>query len=192
LVKLYSTTTLTLNATNTYSGATIVSNGMLKVANTGSLSTNTALTVVGTGAAVNLNGKEQSCVSVGGAGFVTNGTLTVTAALYPGGSNTVGTLTLGNLTLAPDSVVYWDYATGAGDTNKVLGIATLPSSATVQVNASGTLPTRSVLFDCGSIVAPPGGVGGWTVEGSPQKAKVVLAGNQVHLVVLNGTLISVF
>jgi autotransporter-associated beta strand protein len=183
--------TLSLYGTNTYSGPTIISNGTLKVINAGSLSTNTALTVVGSGSAVNMNGKTQACVSVGGTGFVTNGTLTVTSALYPGGSNSVGTLTLGNLTLATGSTVHWDYATGAGDTNKVLGIATLPVSATVQVNASGTLPSRAVLFDCGSIVAP-GGVGGWTVEGIPQKAQVVLVGNQVHLVVLKGTLISVY
>jgi autotransporter-associated beta strand protein len=189
LVKRYSTYTLTLNATNTYSGATIVSNGILKVTNTGSLSTNTALTVVGTNSIVNMNGKEQSCISVGGAGFVTNGTLTVTSALYPGGSNTVGTLTLGNLTLAAGSVVHWDYDGAAGDTNKVLGTATLPSSATVQVNASGTLPSRAVLFDCYSLVAPSG-VAGWGVAGALPNSYVKVEGTQLLLINIKGTLIS--
>ena len=191
LVKRYSTYTLTLNATNTYSGTTIVSNGILKVANTGSLSTNTALTVVGTNSIVNMNGKEQSCISVGGSGFVTNGTLTVTSALYPGGSNTVGTLTLGNLTLAAGSVVYWDYDGASGDTNKVLGTATLPSSATVQVNASGTLPSRAVLFDCDSIVATSG-VSGWTVAGALPNSFVKVEGTQLLLINIKGTMISFY
>jgi autotransporter-associated beta strand protein len=191
LVKRYSTYTLTLNATNTYSGATIVSNGILKVTNTGSLSTNTALTVVGTNSIVNMNGKEQSCISVGGAGFVTNGTLTVTSALYPGGSNTVGTLTLGNLTLAAGSVVHWDYDGATGDTNKVLGTATLPASATVQVNTSSTLPSRAVLFDCGSIVAPLG-VAGWTVAGALPNSFVKIEGSQLLLITIKGTVISFY
>lgn len=191
LVKLYSAITLTLNATNTYSGATIISNGILKVTNTGSLSTNTALTVVGANSVVNMNGKAQSCISVGGTGFVTNGTLTVTSALYPGGSNTVGILTLGNLTLAADSVVHWDCDAGVGDTNKVLGTANLPSSATVQVNASGTLPSRAVLFDCDSIVATSG-VSGWTVTGALPNSFVKVEGTQLLLINIKGTMISFY
>jgi autotransporter-associated beta strand protein len=189
LIKRFAAYTLTLNATNTYSGSTIVSNGTLKVTNTGSLPTNTALTVVGTNSIVNMNGKEQSCISVGGSGFVTNGTLTVTSALYPGGSNSVGTLTLGNLTLSTGSTVNWDYDAGIGDTNKVLGTASLPSSATVQVNASGTLPSRAVLFDCDSIEAP-GGVGGWTVKGALPNSFVKVEGSQLLLITIKGTMIS--
>jgi hypothetical protein len=147
--------------------------------------------VVGAGSAVNLNVKTQACVSVGGTGFVTNGTLNVTAALYPGGSNSVGTLTLGNLILATGSKVYWDYATGVGDTNKVLGTATLPVSATVQVNASGPLPSRAVLFDCGSLVAPSG-VAGWTVTGARPNSRVLIQGNQLLLLSSSGTMISLF
>jgi autotransporter-associated beta strand protein len=182
--------TLTLTGTNVYSGATAVYGGTLKVSNAGSLSTNTALTVVGTNSVVNLNGKAQSCVSVGGTGFVTNGTLTVTSALYPGGSNSVGTLTLGNLTLATGSKVYWDYDGGSGDTNKVLGTASLPSSATVQVNASGTLPSRAVLFDCRSIEEAPGGVAGWTVTGALPNSFVKVEGSQLLLIIPKGTMIS--
>ena len=182
------TYSLTFNATNTYSGVLIVSNGTLKVANPGSLSTNSSL-LVASGGSVDMNGKTQACVSVGGTGFVTNGTLNVTAALYPGGSNSVGTLTLGNLILATGTTVHWDYDGGAGDTNKVLGTATLPASATVLVNASETLPSRAVLFDCDSIEAP-GGVGGWTVKGTLPNSFVKVEGSQLLLITIKGTVIS--
>jgi autotransporter-associated beta strand protein len=180
--------TLTLTGTNVYSGTTAVYGGTLKVSSARSLSTNTALSVA-SGSAVNLNATTQTCVSVGGTGFVTNGTLTVTEALYPGGSNTVGTLTLGNLTLAADSVVHWDYDAGVGDTNKVLGTATLPSSATVQVNASGPLPSRAVLFDCDSLVAPSG-VTGWVVAGALPNSFVKVEGTKLLLITIKGTMIS--
>jgi hypothetical protein len=103
----------------------------------------------------------------------------------------VGTLTLGNMTLAADSVVYWDYATGVGDTNKVLGTATLPASATVRVNASETLPSRAVLFDCYSLVAPLG-VAGWAVAGALPNSFVKVEGTQLLLINIKGTMISFY
>ena len=183
--------TLTLSSTNTYGGATIVSSGLLTVSNEASLPTNTALTVM-SNAFVNLNGHTQTVASVSGFGLVSNGWLNVTSALYPGGSNTVGTLTLANLTLAEGLTIYWDYGPGGTDTSLVPGVANLPASATVVVGGSGAIPSTGVLFQCGTLSAP-GDVAGWKVVGLVNShARVIRAGNQVQLLIQsNGTVLTV-
>ena len=171
--------TLILSGANSYTGATTVNNGMLTVSNVVSMPITTALRVQDN-ALVNLNGHTQSVASVGGAGQVSNGWLKVTSALYPGGGSAVGTLTLTNLTLSENSTIYWDYGAGGTDTNRVLGVANLPTNATVVVSGSGTTPSAGVLFLSGTNVAP-GGVTGWTVTGAVQ-GKVIQNGNRVELV----------
>jgi len=53
-----------------------------------------AAVCVDAGAALDLGGTAQTAAAVGGCGAVSNGTLTVTDTLAPGGTNAVGTLTL--------------------------------------------------------------------------------------------------
>ncbi len=59
----------------------------------GSLPTGTVVMVDG-GAVLDLNGNAQTLAGVSGSGVISNGTLTVSGTIAPGGSNTVGTLTL--------------------------------------------------------------------------------------------------
>jgi hypothetical protein len=54
----------------------------------------TAGVTVDAGATLDLGGLVQSLASLGGRGLVTNGALTVTGTVSPGGTNAVGTLTL--------------------------------------------------------------------------------------------------
>ena len=86
-------TLASLNAANTYSGNTTVSNGTLKVTYDNLLPAGTTLAVAG-GAVADFNGTSQTVASVTGGGLVTNGTLTVTGLVMPGGTNAVGTLTV--------------------------------------------------------------------------------------------------
>jgi autotransporter-associated beta strand protein len=87
--------TLTLLNTNTYSGATSVEAGALKLG----FATNTLLAGgsawISSNAVLDINNKVQSLASLGGSGTVTNNSLlTVAGAVVPGGTNSVGTLTL--------------------------------------------------------------------------------------------------
>jgi len=157
---------------------------------TGSLPTNTPLSLAG--GVLDLGGVTQTVASVSsGTGVVSNGTLNVTSALYPGGVDTAGTLTVDNLSLVSGASLYWDYGTGGADTVSVLGTATLPANATVRVHATAALPERVTLFECGSINAPSD-VSGWTVVGGRSNSHVVIQGNLVQLVSHKGTLILIF
>jgi fibronectin-binding autotransporter adhesin len=70
--------TLTLAGTNTYSGATLVREGTLRAGAAEAFSPNSA-TTVGAGAALDLNGFDQTVGSLAGAGQVTFGGATLTA-----------------------------------------------------------------------------------------------------------------
>jgi hypothetical protein len=159
-------------------------------ASSGSLPSGTALSLAGSGV-LDLVGGSQAVASVAGSGIVSNGTLSVTSALYPGGENVAGTLTLNNLTMASGASLYWDYGTGGEDKVSVTGTATLSANATVRVTATASLPDRVTLFECGSINAPSG-VSGWTVVGGRTNSRVVIQGNLVQLVSPKGTLIQIF
>jgi autotransporter-associated beta strand protein len=68
--------------------------GIIQCVSSNLLATSATVTVA-TGAALDLAGKSQTITSLSGGGLVTNGTLTVNnGTITPGGSNTVGTLTL--------------------------------------------------------------------------------------------------
>jgi autotransporter-associated beta strand protein len=155
-----------------------------------SLPTNTALSLAG--GLLDLNGVTQTVASISsGTGVASNGTLMVTAALYPGGLNSTGTLKVANLVLSEGAAIDWDYATGNSDTILVQETLSLPTHATVYVRSTEALPPRVTLFESGGIVAP-GGVGAWTVSGGKPSSRVVLNGNNVQLLTSYGTLISVF
>ena len=186
------TSALILSGTNTYSGPTIVSQGLLTVSKVVSLPTNSPLTVA-SNAFVNLSGNTQTVVSVSGSGMVSNGWLKVTSAMYPGGSNTIGTLTIPNLTLAENSTIYYDYLDGATDTNLVLGSAILPANATVRVSGSGKLPATSVLFYVNGTNFVSGIIPGWTVSGiDGWNLRVRQQSNEIQLLALpKGTIVSI-
>ena len=117
--------TLTLSGnSNTYSGNTVVSGGVLNVTNTSGSATGTS--------AVALNGGTLT-----GAGIIT-GTVTAAAAgiITPGtvtaGSAGSGVLTLGNLTLANGTTINYGLVAGNATANYIsTGILTLPGSGTV-------------------------------------------------------------
>jgi fibronectin-binding autotransporter adhesin len=164
LIQSRTNSVLILSGTNTYSGPTTVSAGALKVSNVVSLPTNTALTVLDN-ALVDLNAHTQTVASVAGCGSVGNGWLNVASALYPGGSNAVGTLTVTNLALAENSTIYWDFGSAGSDTNRVLGRVNLPTVATVRVSqVGGVVPSGGVLFSAGSLGGATN-LSGWTVSG---------------------------
>jgi len=151
----------------------------------------TALTIA-SGGVLDLFRVSQDVATLSGSGVVSNGTLGVTSALYPGGANVAGTLTLQQgLTLGAGASLYWDYSAGGADKVSVLGTANLPANATVRVSATGELPVRATLFQCGTINAPSG-VSGWTVVGARGNSRVVIQGNEVQLYSPRATMISFF
>jgi autotransporter-associated beta strand protein len=151
----------------------------------------TALTIA-SGGVLDLFRVSQDVATLSGSGVVSNGTLGVTSALYPGGANVAGTLTLQQgLTLGAGASLYWDYSAGGADLVSVLGTANLPATATVRVSATSELPVRVTLMQCGAINAPSG-VSGWTVVGARGNSRVVIQGNEVQLYSPRGTMISFF
>jgi autotransporter-associated beta strand protein len=81
---------LTLGGANTYVGATVISNGTLKLANARALPTGTALRL--DGGTLDLNGFTVTNTVSGSAGAVVNGTLYT--EISPAGTNAVGSQTL--------------------------------------------------------------------------------------------------
>ena len=113
---------LTLANTNTYTGVTTVEAGMLRLSVTNTLLT-TGSVLVGSNAVFDVNGKVQTLAGLGGSGLVTNNSqLTVTAAVAPGGTNAIGTLTLAATPAALAGMFAVDVATnGACDRLNVQG-----------------------------------------------------------------------
>ncbi|MCX7008137.1 MAG: autotransporter-associated beta strand repeat-containing protein, partial [Kiritimatiellaeota bacterium] len=84
--------TLTLSGGNTYGGATIISNGTLKVANGGSLSPSTTVYVDNLGI-IDFSGNIQTIAGLTGNGVVTNGSGNLTVNLVNATNTFGGTLT---------------------------------------------------------------------------------------------------
>jgi hypothetical protein len=118
----------------------------------------------------------------------------VTGTLAPGGTNAVGTLTIGDLVVAENATYDWNYGDSVSDTVRVSGTLTLPLSATEDVSrvtgATANLPDRAVLFSCGEVENPEA-VKGWTVTGGRGDTRVSVQGQDVFLLSVGGTLIKI-
>ena len=139
--------TLTLTGTNTYSGATIVSNGTVK-AFARSLPTGTSVAVADT-TLLDLAGSTQTVANLSGKGVVSNGTLTATGLVQPGGTNTIGTLTVPAGTVLTGKLLVDAAADGTCDVLAIQGGCDV-SAATLVVAATATLnlSTNYTILTC--------------------------------------------
>jgi len=120
-----------------------------------SLSPESAVSVA-SGGALDLGGSSQTVVGLDGDGVVSNGTLTVTGTVAPGGANVIGTLTV-NASVALTGTLLIDVAAdGASDLLQVGGALDLTRLA-LQIQDNGQLKPREryVIAKCA-----PGGLTG--------------------------------
>jgi len=191
------TGTWTLSGTNTYSGATTISNGTLKLAATGSFSNSPTINVA-SGAVFDVSAYTSGYTVpnsqiLTGSGLVT-GLVTVAsgAGISGGGTNDIGTLTCAsNLTLNAGAKVYWNYSATTADVVNVNGTLTLPATATVNVSGTGVLPSRGLLFSSAKPLSGATDLSGWTFTGpgANPTTRAVKSGNQVYLVTSSGMVI---
>jgi autotransporter-associated beta strand protein len=157
--------TLTLGGTNTYGGTTTVSGGGTL---TGSLPTNTALALVGTGSTFNMNGTSNQLSSLTGNGIVRNSvgapTLTLNNSAtdtFAGSLGVTGSAAFG-LTVAGSGTLV---LTGSSFFS---GTATVNAGSTLQVGAGGTAGSiianvtdnGSLVFNRSDVVFFPGVITG--------------------------------
>ena len=149
------------------------------------------------GCVLDLSGNSQTFASLSGSGAVTGGTLKVTSALTPGGTNAVGTLSVaGNLEVGANAAIDWNYGdSGSKDLIQVTGTLILPAAAAVNISrvtgASASLPKQAVILT-GSAPIVRSDFSGWSVTGAGNSSRVKAVGNQVLVITPTGTLISVF
>jgi len=164
------------------------------IARPGSLAASTVLTLT-TGSSLVLNDLGQTVASLQGNGAISNGTLTVTGTLAPGGTGAVGALSVANLVVGENAIYDWNYGDSVSDTVTVSGALTLPSVATVNVSrvtgSTARLPAAGILFSSGTAIANPGATKTWVVTGARADTHVFVQGTHVILVSQNGTLIVV-
>jgi autotransporter-associated beta strand protein len=160
----------------------------------GALPSNSPITIA-SGATLDLAGSSQAVTALNGSGVLTNGTLTVTGTLAPGGTGVIGDLTVNaNLVLAPNATYDWNFGTATQDTVNVTGTLTLPSSATVNVSrvtgSSAQQPDSAVLM---TFTTGPsdGALSGWVITGARGGSQAIVRNNKVMLISSNGTLIRV-
>jgi fibronectin-binding autotransporter adhesin len=157
------TGTLTLNAANTYTGGTTITNGTVKLGTTSALPS-TGSVAIATGATLDLNGNNSTVSSVTGVGNLTNssgsaGTLTLTlgasnatfAGLLSGNANLqIGSTSAdtGIFTLSGNNSGYTGTITANFGTFSVTSLTPL-GSAILQANTNGTIslaPTVATTF----------------------------------------------
>ena len=155
------------------------------------LPTGTAVTVA-SGAKLDLGGGAQSLAGLSGSGLVTNGTLTVTGTISPGGVNTIGTLTLATDAVLNGTLLVDTSLGGSNDLLRVQGTLNL-TGATLQIQDTDALDpkTNYVLATC-----VPGGLTGRFVStnlgGLRRHIVYSNATGQVRLEVSRGTLIQFY
>ena len=158
--------TLTLSGTNTYNGATTVSGGTLKVYENAVPADTTA--DVAEAGVLDLAGTSNTVANLSGKGTVSNGVLTVTGLVMPGGTNTLGTLTVPSGLVVTGTLLVDVEADNTNDVLAVQGNMDL-SNATLMLDPSATLNTsRSyTLLTCTGIPSRFANVSvpdGWTLR----------------------------
>ncbi len=145
------------------------------------------------GATLDLTGSSQTVSGLNGTGTVTNGTLTVTGTLAPGGMGVIGALPVNaNLVLAPNATYDWNFGTATQDTVNVTGALTLPAVATVNVSrvtdSLAKQPDSAVLM---TFTTGPsdGALPGWVITGARGGSHAIVSSNKVMLISPSGTLI---
>jgi autotransporter-associated beta strand protein len=201
--------TLTLAGTNTYTGATTVNNGILKLSATGSISNSSRVVVSSVGTCdvsavtgftvlpnqtLMDNGVVTGAVTVA-AGGILGGTGTVASVVTNNGvitageTNTVGILTLTNLVMAGNSTCLVNFDATSCDRITLSGTLTLPNLATVSVSrVSGAwAPNPAVIFSAPTI---GGSVDNWVITGDRRvSSQLVIRDNQVQLVSTTGMML---
>ena len=142
---------LILGAANTYSGATTVGAGTLRIGVANALPSGGAVTVGG-GATLDLNGLNQTVSTVGGDGEVTNN------------SGTASTLTIGAGGASGSVSTAIKNAAGAVSVVKT-GAGTVTLSSLASNYSGGTLVSAGVLGVTGSTASNPLGLGAVTLSG---------------------------
>ena len=187
---------LTLASTNTYSGATVISAGTLKLGAALSVS-NSALIAVASGATCDVTSVTGFTVfpsqTLAGSGTVA-GNVILLGTLAPGGTNAVGALrAAANLSLQGGAVLNCNYTSSTADVVNVTGTLTLPANATVYLSGTDAIPARLVLLRATATPSGTTDLSGWTVTGPGRRgnSRVTVSGTEVVLVTSRGTLIQV-
>ncbi|HEY1685221.1 MAG TPA: autotransporter-associated beta strand repeat-containing protein [Tepidisphaeraceae bacterium] len=140
--------TLTLNAINTYQGATNITGGTLRVGVSGAVPSGTAMTI-GTSATLDLNGFSRSLGSLAGAGTVIGtANLTVgtnnTNTTFTGSLNNVGSLSkVGTGTLTLSGTDSYGGGTTINQGAILFNAGSIPSAGTILINGAGALDIPS-------------------------------------------------
>jgi len=175
--------TLTLSGTNTYSGATVISNGVLKLAHPLALLPNTEIVVAG--GVLDLNGFTVTNKLTVIGGTISNGT--IYTEFSPAGTNVVGTetLTLGNASIRGKYLADVT-AGGASDMLNLLGTVNL-TGLEVQIVDPEQLNRRKVY----TIMYAPQRTGSLTVTNlnNSRWHVVYKADGNIVLVFVDGTVL---
>ena len=184
---------LTLAADNSYAGPTRVLNGTLALSSAAQSSTlpSTTPLSISSGATLALSGASQTVESAEVSGTVSGpGTLRATDGFFPGGENTIGTMTVADgATLSGD--VTLDFAAGgicdrivfaAGGTYDVSRIRLVPSS-------SGLAAWRNAPFFVIGSAAGATLTGDFDLSAIPNAVMIRRANGDLHLSIPQGTLI---
>ncbi len=145
LGNLESSGTLALSGTLASPNPIVLAAGALTVAPGGTLDPACSLTLA-PGASLNLGGTAQTVTGLGGEGRVSNGALTVSGGLAPGGADRVGVLTV-QAALTLSGTLQAEVAPD-GSCDRISGPSAVTlSDATLQLlNPERLLPNRSVLL----------------------------------------------
>jgi autotransporter-associated beta strand protein len=176
--------TLTLGAANTYAGATVISNGTVKLGN--ALALPTATTVVLAGGTLDLNGFTVTNTLRGTSGAVNNGTLQAT--LSPAGTGAIGSDTLTPGTALVKGTYLADVtADGTTDLLTVQGSVNLSNFSLTLVNPALLNPDKT--YTLATVTGTRTGT--FTATNLPNSRwhVVYLADGNVKLVFSDGTLI---
>ena len=144
---------------------------------------------IASGATLDLNGTRQTFSGISGSGLISNGTAAVTGTIAPGGTNTLGTLTLATATALSGTLLVDVAPNGVCDQLQVQGGLDL-SGLTLQIQDLNLLKGRTpyVIATCA-----PGGLTNRFVSTNLGTKRTVSYNNATGRVMLvcSGTLISI-